>query len=272
MGIVLASNFDVNAALPLDSRDTVADNTERDAINAGRRYLGMKVYSVADKKTYVLKDGILNANWKEDGGGGGTIVVADITARNAIVSGDRYDGLSVYALSTKKNYQLQGGITNSDWKDAGGGGGVLSVADYAAVTAIPSGDRALGMIINQQDENVNWQYQGGILDANLVMLNYYHWIHPTALVLASGAAITLQTGVFDTIRTVSSSVTNGGLVTMPTGRRQGEKLGLLGGSDANPASIALAANVALGGADLITLAIDKITSFVWVGTKWIMKD
>ena len=69
MGITLASNFDVNAALPLDSRMVVADLTARDAIDAGRRYAGMTVYVVADTITYQLKGGILNADWTEYGSG-----------------------------------------------------------------------------------------------------------------------------------------------------------------------------------------------------------
>jgi len=67
MGITLASNFDVNAALPLDSRLVVADVTARDALVAGRRYDGLAVYVIADAKTYQLQGGILNANWVEFG-------------------------------------------------------------------------------------------------------------------------------------------------------------------------------------------------------------
>lgn len=51
------------------------------------------------------------------GSGSGILTVADITARNAIVSGDRYDGLIVYVISEKNNYQLQGGILNTNWVD-----------------------------------------------------------------------------------------------------------------------------------------------------------
>jgi len=74
VGITLTSNFDVNAALPLDSRMVVADLTARDAIAAGRRYLGMCVYVVSDTLTYQLKAGILNTDWVEYGGGAGAAV------------------------------------------------------------------------------------------------------------------------------------------------------------------------------------------------------
>lgn len=53
-------------------------------------------------------------------------VVADIAARDAIASNVRYDGLIVYVEATNENWQLQTGITNSDWVDisaSGGGGG-----------------------------------------------------------------------------------------------------------------------------------------------------
>ena len=43
--------------------------------------------------------------------------VADATARDAISSTLRYEGMTVYQIDTKKSYQLQGGITNSDWKE-----------------------------------------------------------------------------------------------------------------------------------------------------------
>lgn len=53
-------------------------------------------------------------------------VKADQTARDAIVSGVRYEGMLVYVIADQLMYQLQGGITNSDWYVAGGGGGSSS--------------------------------------------------------------------------------------------------------------------------------------------------
>ena len=63
MGIPLSSSFDLQSALPLDSRTNVADITARDAIPAAYRYEGLKVYVVSEDKAYTLKDGILDANW-----------------------------------------------------------------------------------------------------------------------------------------------------------------------------------------------------------------
>lgn len=78
MGIPLGSNFTVNTGLPLDDRIIVADNTARDAIDAGRRYEGLLVYSVGAGTNYQLVGGILNANWTElSGSGGGTTVVVN---------------------------------------------------------------------------------------------------------------------------------------------------------------------------------------------------
>jgi hypothetical protein len=76
MGITLGSNFTVNTNLPLDDRIVVADNTARDAIDAGRRYEGLIVYSIGAGTNYQLVGGILNADWTElSGGGGGTTTV-----------------------------------------------------------------------------------------------------------------------------------------------------------------------------------------------------
>lgn len=43
------------------------------------------------------------------------MVVVDLTARDAIPAGERYEGLFTYVVSEQRTYQLRGGITNSDW-------------------------------------------------------------------------------------------------------------------------------------------------------------
>ena len=70
-------------------------------------------------------------------------VAADITARNAIVSGRRYQGLSVYVVADSKTYQLQGGILNANWVEVGSGGsGGLPIAGTTnqALTKIDATD------------------------------------------------------------------------------------------------------------------------------------
>lgn len=71
MGIILGSNFDVETALPLDSREQVADLTARDAIDTLKRWEGMTVYVVSEQKTFKLVGGITNSDWEEASGGSG---------------------------------------------------------------------------------------------------------------------------------------------------------------------------------------------------------
>lgn len=54
-------------------------------------------------------------------------VQADLTARDAIPVNRRYDGLFVYLTSTNQTWQLQGGITNSDWVLFGSGSAITFV-------------------------------------------------------------------------------------------------------------------------------------------------
>jgi hypothetical protein len=68
MGIPLGSQFTVQTGLSLDDRDSVADLTARDAIAALRRWEGMRVYVVAEVKTYKLSGGITNGDWIVEGG------------------------------------------------------------------------------------------------------------------------------------------------------------------------------------------------------------
>lgn len=58
--------------------------------------------------------------------------VADITARDAINSSRRWQGMLVYVISTETTYELKGGITNSDWAVLGGG--VTSIAQSGLET------------------------------------------------------------------------------------------------------------------------------------------
>lgn len=57
--------------------------------------------------------------------------MADTTARDAIASGVRYEGLTVYVVADATNYQLVGGITNGDWVEVGAGGSSSIAKNYA---------------------------------------------------------------------------------------------------------------------------------------------
>lgn len=57
--------------------------------------------------------------------------VADLTARDALNSSYRYEGMEVYVLSEEVAYRLQGGITNGDW---------VAAATAASVGWVTSGN------------------------------------------------------------------------------------------------------------------------------------
>jgi hypothetical protein len=59
--------------------------------------------------------------------------VADLTARDAIPSFKRYEGMITYVLSEEKLYYLKGGITNPDWTEFQFGTG-LADGDYGDIT------------------------------------------------------------------------------------------------------------------------------------------
>lgn len=66
----------------------------------------------------------------------GKSVMANLTARNAISSGERYEGMVVYVISEATNFQLIGGITNGDWAEfSGGGGGAIEVSATQTLAA-----------------------------------------------------------------------------------------------------------------------------------------
>lgn len=52
---------------------------------------------------------------------GGLHSVADTTARDAISEERRVEGMMCYVISETKNYQLQGGIENTDWVEFSAG-------------------------------------------------------------------------------------------------------------------------------------------------------
>ena len=73
-GIPVINGFDLNSKLPLDSR-AVADTMEdMNALTTnGSVGDGQLCYCKADKKLYVLKDGV----WSEVGGGGVAVTFED---------------------------------------------------------------------------------------------------------------------------------------------------------------------------------------------------
>jgi hypothetical protein len=77
---------------------------------------------------------------------------ADLTARNAIATGRRYTGMVVYVESEETNFQLIGGITNSDWAEfSGSGGGAGSTGGTETLT-----NNAVNTITNIGEYLVNF--------------------------------------------------------------------------------------------------------------------
>lgn len=95
-------------------RDASVANTNPIILNA-RGECDVWIYG---SYKFVLKDANDVDIWTVDKVSGEAKVimsVADITARDAIPAALRYEGMLVYVVSEKKTYQLQGGITNSNW-------------------------------------------------------------------------------------------------------------------------------------------------------------
>lgn len=113
-------------------------------------------------------------------------VVATTVARDAIPAGVRYQGMTVFVSGDAKNWQLQGGITNADWKVAGGGGGVIVVANIAARDAIIAGDRYDGYLVYVTSERKLYQLQGAITNTDWVPLG------PTTFAISVSTTLTKQ--------------------------------------------------------------------------------
>lgn len=95
MSIVLTSNFDEQAPLPLDKRTVVVDNIARDAIPSGVRYEGLMVYNIATKVTYQLQGGITNSDWMATGAGGADLVSTTLATTSGAVALTTVNSLGV---------------------------------------------------------------------------------------------------------------------------------------------------------------------------------
>lgn len=71
------------------------------------------------------------------------LVKADMNARNAIGTFQRYVGMTVFVLADNTFWQLQGGTTNDDWVEVDGSSGIMMqsvVVNSAAPTGGNDGD------------------------------------------------------------------------------------------------------------------------------------
>lgn len=87
MAIPFEDSINRTTNAPRWTDEKVADLTARDAILSTLRYEGMTVYVVADKKTYQLQAGILDANWTEYGSTSTTVTayVDKFTTANGVL-------------------------------------------------------------------------------------------------------------------------------------------------------------------------------------------
>lgn len=119
-GIPVINGFDLNSKLPLDSRAVVDTMEEMNAlVTNGSVGDGQLCYCKADKKLYVLKDGI----WTEVGGGGGIPVAKVIsTSGNEYTIGEAQT--TNFVLNAANNYYI-----NMDYIGGAYLGGDVSVID-----------------------------------------------------------------------------------------------------------------------------------------------
>lgn len=124
-------------------------------------------------------------------------VVADLTARDAIITIQRYDGLEVYLLSTNETWQLQGGITNSDWFLVSGGGGAVTSANNglslsANIVQLGGNDLIQSTSFNRDSNDLRITGQGGVdslfLSDNTATLGFDDLTDYATLVLSNAGA------------------------------------------------------------------------------------
>lgn len=78
------------------------------------------VVPTSDSDTHATHDSIY--------GKGGATEAADVTAREAITTARRSEGMTCYQVDTAATWQLQGGVANSNWAEVTGGAGSTTLA------------------------------------------------------------------------------------------------------------------------------------------------
>jgi hypothetical protein len=103
---------------------------------------------------------------------GGLQTVADTTARDTIPSDRRKEGMLAYSQADDRHFVLEGGLTNSDWKEFGDDnrlvGGLQTVADTTARDAIPVAKRKEGMIVYSQADEKYFILESGLTNSDWV--------------------------------------------------------------------------------------------------------
>lgn len=90
-----------------------------------------------------------------------SLKVADSTARDAIASGVRYEGMIVYVVADGQHYALIGGITNSDWGPIAGGGGASVDLGFDSFSGDNSQD-TFTLSVDPVTINNTWVFISGV--------------------------------------------------------------------------------------------------------------
>lgn len=173
MTLTSAGNFGIGTSLPV-SQFSVGSSSEFRVDSSG------DITRISDVPyTFPVAQGVASSVLKNNGSGsldwslladteivGGLQTVADITARDAIPSDRRKEGMLAYSQADDRHFVLEGGLTNSDWKEFGDDnrlvGGLQTVADTTARDAIPVAKRKEGMIVYSQADDRHFVFEGGI--------------------------------------------------------------------------------------------------------------
>lgn len=150
-------------------------------------------------------------------------VVADTTARDAIASGVRYEGMVVYVEADTTHYALKGGVTNSDWvalasgeslpDQTGNSGNYLttdgSTASWAPVDALPDQTGNSGLFLTTDGSSPSWADVSagvtGLTDANIAA-GANIALSKLAPLSASRAVVTSGAGALTTSATTSTEI------------------------------------------------------------------
>lgn len=93
--------------------------------------------------------------------------VADLTERDQILSGVRYEGMIVYVVSEQTNFQLIGGIDDANWAELSGGGGGGAVV-VSVTQSVPVGG-TITLTADTQRERV--KVAGSLAAVNALLPN-----------------------------------------------------------------------------------------------------
>lgn len=257
MGIPLASSFDMNVQLPLDSRFIKADVTARDAIGSGIRFEGMLVYVIATAKMYQLQGGIANGNWVEVGSSGtfsGDVIVGGYLKRSNAST------ITAFAGGGQSSATALAKDINRISTCASTGDSVKLPAGVAGMCVFVHNDGAnaadifpfLGDFIDSLAADTAIQLKAG-KNVMLFCTSTGKWksfsggggssrVVSSSLSLANATAITIDTTLYD--QTILVQGGSGAVVALatgpfgPTAPPDGARITLIGNHDDNTVSLA----------------------------------